>query len=93
MFNMIYTWTNKVKNKVAKLAAKLDEKGQGIVEYAMILAAVAIIALFVLYNNGNESLDGAVTNAYSDASTKINNVTDQDIIQGNLDQGSHEQAE
>ena len=74
MFKMIYKWTDKIKDKVAELSAKLDEKGQGIVEYAMILAAVAIIAAIVLYT-GDNNLQTAVEGSFDNASTQITNVT------------------
>lgn len=77
MLKLIYKWTDKIKEKVAALSEKLGEKGQGIVEYAMIIAAVAIIAAVVLYGTGSDttSLKGAISNAFSTASTKINSVT------------------
>ena len=79
MFKMIYKWTDKIKDKVAKLSAKLDEKGQGIVEYAMIIAAVAIIAFAVLYGTSTNgtTLEGAVSGAFDKASEQIENVTDK----------------
>ena len=63
-----------------KLQEKLSQKGQGMVEYAIIIAVVAIIAVAVL---GTESdakepgdspttLSGAVGKAFSTASDKIN---------------------
>ncbi len=73
MFNLIYKWTDKIKSKVAELSKKLGEKGQGMVEYAMIIAAVAIIAVIVLWNNGTNSLSAAVKNAFGVAATNINN--------------------
>lgn len=83
MFKLIYKWTDKIKEKVSALSEKLGEKGQGIVEYAMIIAAVAIIAAVVLFNS-DTSLEGSVTKAYSDASSKINTVTDHDAIVSEL---------
>ena len=73
MFQLIYKCTNKIKDKVAALSAKLNEKGQGITEYAMILAAVAIIALAVLYTGGNDgkSLQDSIGGAFTTASDKI----------------------
>lgn len=52
-----------------KLKELLEEKGQGIVEYALILGFVAIIAIFIL--NGShlkENVDKNITNASSVAS-------------------------
>lgn len=57
-----------------KLCKKLGEKGQGMVEYALILAAVAIIAVFAIWGAGNEkgkSLKESVGNAFSTAAEKI----------------------
>lgn len=71
MFNLIYKWTDKIKSKVAELSKKLGEKGQGMVEYAMILAAVAIIAVVVLWNNGEGSLISSISKAFSTASDKV----------------------
>ncbi len=77
MFQLIYKCTNKIKDKVAALSAKLNEKGQGMVEYAMILAAVAIIAVVVLWNNGEGSLISSISKAFTTASTKINAASTQ----------------
>ena len=46
---------------------KSSEKGQGMVEYALIIAFVAAIAIFAL-NNG---LREAVSNAFENASTMV----------------------
>lgn len=78
MFKMIYKWTDKIKDSVAKISNCLSEKGQGIVEYAMILAAVAVIAFAVLYTSGNgtgTTLESAVSGAFDNANTKITSVT------------------
>ena len=55
-----------IKSLVQKI--KSSEKGQGMVEYALIIAFVAAIAIFVLSNDG---LGGAVGSAFENASTKI----------------------
>ncbi len=47
---------------------KSSEKGQGMVEYALIIAFVAAIAIFVLSNDG---LGGAVGSAFSNASEMV----------------------
>ena len=54
---------------INKLVAKLksSEKGQGMVEYALIIAFVAAIAIFAL-NNG---LGDAVRNAFTKASNAV----------------------
>lgn len=56
-------------NYINKLVAKLkaSEKGQGMVEYALIIAFVAAIAIFAL-NNG---LGGAIKNAFTNASNAV----------------------
>ena len=46
---------------------KASEKGQGMVEYALIIAFVAAIAIFAL-NNG---LGTAIKNAFTQASTAV----------------------
>lgn len=55
---------------IDKLIKKLkaSEKGQGMVEYALIIAFVAAIAIIAL-NNG---LGTAVKNAFTGASAKVN---------------------
>lgn len=56
-------------NYINKLVAKLkaSEKGQGMVEYALIIAFVAAIAIFAL-NNG---LGKAITDAFTKASNAV----------------------
>ena len=63
--------------KKQALLEKIEEKGQGIVEYALILAAVAIIAIYVL--SGSGGLTKAVSDAYSNAGSKINKATTSDF--------------
>ena len=80
MFKMIYKWTDKMKDKVAELSAKLNEKGQGLTEYAIILAAVAVIAFVALYGSGTDGKGGlkeAVTNLFTTATTKVNAANNQ----------------
>ena len=56
----------------------LGEKGQGMVEYALILAAVAIIAVVAIWGTGDgadsskTNLQQAVVNAFNTAAGKIN---------------------
>lgn len=76
MFKLIYKWTDKIKEKVASLSDKMSEKGQGMVEYAMILAAVAIIAVAVLWN-GDNSLSATIKQAFINASGQINQANTQ----------------
>ena len=76
MLKLIYKWTDKIKEKVAALSERLGEKGQGVVEYAMIIAAVAIIAAAVLYGTGEgkTTLQQSITTAFQTASEKISAV-------------------
>lgn len=55
---------------INKLVAKLQksEKGQGMVEYALIIAFVAAIAIFVL----NGGLRDSVKSAFDQASSAVN---------------------
>ena len=54
-------------NKLVKKLQKKSEKGQGMVEYALIIAFVAAIAIFVL-NNG---MRDAVSKAFDQASNAV----------------------
>ncbi|MBR5914683.1 MAG: pilin protein [Selenomonadaceae bacterium] len=64
MFKHIYAFTNKIKSY-------LSEKGQGMVEYALILALVAGIAAVAL----NGGLRDAVSGAFTKATSQINSAT------------------
>ena len=74
MFKLIYKLTDKIKEKVGALSDKLSEKGQGLTEYAIILAAVAIIAVVALYtgSGNNGGLKNAVETAFGNATSAIN---------------------
>lgn len=50
----------------------LTEKAQGITEYALLLVFVVTVAIAVLFNNDN-SLQTAITSAFSKVSTLISN--------------------
>ena len=50
---------------------KKSEKGQGMVEYALIIAFVAAIAIYVL----NGKLGSAINNAFNQASSAVTDAT------------------
>lgn len=66
--------------KIQKLIDKLkaSEKGQGMVEYALIIAFVAAIAIFAL----NGQLRNAVTGAFDKASQNVTNATENATSNG-----------
>ena len=66
----MFKWFYKMKQAIQD---KVSEKGQGMVEYALVLAAVAIIAAFVLSNDSNSGLRGSIDGAFSNAKTQIDN--------------------
>ncbi len=72
MLNWIY-------GLAAKLRQKLSEKGQGMVEYALILAAVAIIAVVAFLGTdgagGDGTLAGTIRGAFTKASTSVTTAT------------------
>ena len=69
MFKFIY-------DLKAKLQEKLSEKGQGMTEYAIILAVVAVVAVAVFYGGDDKAgLKGTITNAYSNANNAIDEIT------------------
>lgn len=67
----------KISNLFSFLKERLGEKGQGMVEYALILAAVAIIAVVAIWGgstgDGKNSLKSAVTGAFEKAATEVQN--------------------
>ena len=65
---------------INKLIAKLkkSEKGQGMVEYALIIAFVAAIAIFVL----NGRLGTAINGAFDNASKAVTSASDTSVKQG-----------
>ena len=74
MFKFIY-------DLKAKLQEKLSEKGQGMTEYAIILAVVAVVAVAVFYGSTDENgkaggLQGTIGGAYDKANNAINNLPD-----------------
>ena len=64
MFKYIHKFIDKIKSS-------MSQKGQGMVEYAMILALVAGIAAVAL----NNDLKNAVTGAFTSATNAITNAT------------------
>lgn len=57
---------------------KASEKGQGMVEYALIIAFVAAIAIFAL----NGGLKDAVTSAFTQAANEVQSATNQATSMG-----------
>lgn len=64
---MVIQYINKLIKKL-----KATEKGQGMVEYALIIAFVAAIAIYVL----NGGMRTAVNKAFENASNMITSATD-----------------
>lgn len=61
----------------AKLQEKISEKGQGMTEYAIILAVVAVVAVAVFMGGDNAAsgtLGNAITGAYDKAGTAVNQI-------------------
>ena len=54
----------------AWLDARLGEKGQGMVEYALIIAFVVAIAAYLA--GGDSSLGGAVSGTFNKAANQLN---------------------
>ena len=65
---MLFKYIQKLINKL-----KVSEKGQGMVEYALIIAFVAAIAIFAL----NGQLRNAVTGAFQKATTNVNDAAEK----------------
>ena len=66
MFKYIYAFIDKVKSK-------LSQKGQGMIEYALIIAFVAAIAAVALNSNLKNAVTGAFTKATNELNTTTNN--------------------
>ncbi len=73
----VFKWIYELK---AKLQEKLSEKGQGMTEYAIILAVVAVVAVAVFYGGtgsgdaANGTLGNTISGAYNTATDAINKV-------------------
>jgi Flp pilus assembly pilin Flp len=61
----------------AKLQEKISEKGQGMTEYAIILAVVAVVAVAVFMGKDGQggTLGNAINGAYSQAGSAINAIS------------------
>ncbi len=57
--------------KIQKLIQKIKEKGQGVVEYALILGFVAVIAVYLVSQSG---MKDAVKNNVDDAKAVLTNM-------------------
>lgn len=64
---IVISYIQKLIDKIKK-----SEKGQGMVEYALIIAFVAAIAIFVL----NGKLGTSINEAFDKASTNVTSATD-----------------
>ena len=74
----VFKWIYELK---AKLQEKLSEKGQGMTEYAIILAVVAVVAVAVFYGGNGENdkggLNGTISKAYNTANDAIDAVSNK----------------
>ena len=59
--------------RIEKFFRRDSQKGQGIVEYALILAFVAAIAAFVFTSSGNGSIKDSIIGLFSGANDNIKN--------------------
>ena len=70
-----------IKDIINNIKSKLDSRGQGMVEYAVVLAAVAAIVVAVMYGSGTTGdsqtkgkLQQSVESAFDKANSKIDAV-------------------
>ena len=68
----MFKWFYKMKQAIQD---KVSEKGQGMVEYALVLAAVAIIAVFVLSGDNENGLRSAIDGAFGNAKSQIDDAS------------------
>ena len=66
-------WIEELQKKIQE---KLSEKGQGMTEYAIILAVVAVVAVAVFMGNNGQggALGTAINGAYDQASNAVSNI-------------------
>lgn len=76
MLQKIYKWTDKIRSKVAEFSKKLGEKGQGMTEYALILAAIAVIAVVAVYNS-DSGLKAQITTSFTNATNDIKDANEK----------------
>lgn len=69
----MFKWIYDLK---AKIQEKLSEKGQGMTEYAIILAVVAVVAVAVFMGKNGQggTLGNAINGAYSRAGNAIDKI-------------------
>ena len=66
----MYNFMKKIRDAIGSIK---NEKGQGMVEYAIVLAVVAIIATFVFWgtDGSTDNLQQTVKGTYDNAKTQI----------------------
>ena len=74
MLQTIYQATKKIRDKISRL----NEKGQGMVEYAIIVAVIAAIAFTAFAGNDGTGLNGTIKNAFNQADNKVNKVVNSE---------------
>lgn len=67
--------------RIRNFLIKKSQNGQGIVEYALILAFVVAIATVALTTSGNDSLGAKIKNLFTTTGTTIEN-TGQNVSGG-----------
>lgn len=69
----MFKWIEELQKKIQE---KLSEKGQGMTEYAIILAVVAVVAVAVFMGSNGQggTLGSAINGAYNQAGAAVNNI-------------------